>query len=96
MVDEVMWERKNGQDVWQNARYAEPVPIRAYCDDETHVVEDQNGVKQTAAGTVYTADVYGIQPGDRLTRDGRELGDIIRVKNYRDEEGPYGSEIHHG
>lgn len=96
MVDEVQWSKKNGQDAWQNATYEPAVPVRAYCVDDVHTVQNEQGEKQVAAGTVYTADVYGIVSGDKLVLNGRELGDIIRIVNHRDEKGPYGSEIHHG
>lgn len=90
------WYHKTGQDEWQDATFAAAQSILCYRVDEAHEVKDANGEKRVARGTVYTADVYGIEPGDDLRIDGESLGEIIVVKNFYDENGPYGSEVHHG
>lgn len=91
-----VWEKLASRDAWQNPTYAAGREVLGYHHQEEHDIADDNGVKRTAQGTVYTADVYGIKPGDRLLWDGKELGEIIRVVDYFDAEQPYGSEVHHG
>lgn len=93
------WKRRAGKDQWQNP-VLETVEVvggvRGYQVAEEHEVTDANGVKRPAKGTIYLADVYGISTADELWYDGASVGELVRLEEYRDEAGPYGSVLHYG
>jgi len=92
------WKRKTGQDAWQNPTFEDAVEIRGIHHDIEHEVVDDNGVKRTATGTAYLADVYGITGADVLEFCGKPLGEIIKVESWPDPRTglPYASVVHHG
>lgn len=97
MTQVFVWKKKTGQDRWQNPVFTvQDVQVVGYQVDEEHEVTDANGVKRTAKGVLYLADVYGISVPDVIEWCDESVGDLIRVKEWRDEKGPYGSEVHYG
>lgn len=97
MTDKVGWKVKTGQDVYRNPTYAAEVTLEgAYLLWDERETKDSNGEKRVSTVTVYLSDVYAIDTNDRLSHDGQDLGETIRVIAYNDEAGPYGMEIHCG
>lgn len=96
MTQVFAWKVKTGQDRWQKPTYADPVDVIGYQVDGEHEVKDDNGVKRIAKGTIYLADVYGIRTQDDVEWCDESVGEIIRIENFNDENGPYGSVLHYG